>query len=209
MTSTGEEMGLTATLAGLCSRESTSPCTSGGMVAEKKRVCFWAGSQLEDAAHVVDEAHVQHPVGLVQHEDLQPGQVDELLAVEVAQAAGGGHQDVHALFQPLHLGSLAHAAEDDGGAQGQVLAIGLKALLDLEGQLPGGGEDQGPDGAALGLAAAELLENGGGEGAGLAGAGLGAAQHVPAGQRGGNGLLPGWERAARSPGRPGPAGWAR
>ena len=38
------------------------------------------------------------------------------------------------------------------------------------------------------LAAAELLENGGGEGAGLAGAGLGAAQHVPAGQRGGNGF---------------------
>ncbi|CUP79887.1 Uncharacterised protein [Flavonifractor plautii] len=36
---------MTATLAGLCSRESTSPCTSGGIVAEKKRVCFWAGSQ--------------------------------------------------------------------------------------------------------------------------------------------------------------------
>ena len=116
------------------------------------------GQPAKDAAHVVDEAHVQHPVGLVQHEDLQPGQVDELLAVEVAQAAGGGHQDVHAIFQPLHLGGLAHAAEDDGGAQGQVLAIGLKALLDLEGQLPGGGEDQGPDGAALGLMAAKLLE---------------------------------------------------
>ncbi len=52
-------------------------------------------------------------------------------------------------FSGLHLGVLAHAAEDDGGAQGQVLAIGLEALLDLEGQLPGGGEDQGADGAAL------------------------------------------------------------
>ena len=164
------------------------PLHLGGHSGGEKEGLLLGGQPAKDAAHVVDEAHVQHPVGLVQHEDLQPGQVDELLAVEVAQAAGGGHQDVHAIFQPLHLGGLAHAAEDDGGAQGQVLAIGLKALLDLEGQLPGGGEDQGPDGAALGLMAAKLLENGGGEGAGLSGAGLGAAQHVPAGQRGGNGF---------------------
>ena len=129
-------------LGGVVQQGVHQPLHLGGHGGGEEKSLLLGGQPAKDAAHVVDEAHVQHPVGLVQHEDLQPGQVDELLAVEVAQAAGGGHQDVHALFQPLHLGSLPHAAEDDGGAQGQVLA----------------------------------------------GAGLGAAQHVPAGQRGGNGF---------------------
>ena len=45
------------------------------------------------ALDVVDKAHVQHPVGLVQHENLQGIQGDKALVVEVHQAAGGGHQD--------------------------------------------------------------------------------------------------------------------
>ncbi len=74
------------------------PLHLGGHGGGEEEGLLLGGQPAKDAAHVVDEAHVQHPVGLVQHEDLQPGQVDELLAVEVAQAAGGGHQDVHAIF---------------------------------------------------------------------------------------------------------------
>ncbi len=157
-------------------------------MAEKKRVCFLRGSQLQDLLHIVDKAHVQHPVGLVQNEDLQFFHMDIPLIVEILQPAGGGHQNVHARFQLVHLGLLSHPAEDDGGAEGEIFAVGLKALLDLEGQLPGGGEDEGADGAALHRALAEPLKDGGGEGTGLAGAGLGAAQHVPPGQGGGDGL---------------------
>ena len=69
----------------------------------------------------------------------------------------------------------------------QVAAVGQDILLDLEGQLPGGGEDEGPD--TLGPAGGQPLEDGGGKGAGLAGTGLGAAQHVPARQSGGDGLF--------------------
>ena len=137
----------------------------------------------------MDKAHVQHPVGLVQHEDFHPAQVQQALALEVQQAAGGGNQDIQALFDLVHLGLLSHAAEDNGGAQGQVLAVGFEALLDLEGQLPGGGEDEGADIPGphhhVGV---EPLEDRGGEGAGLARAGLGAAQHVPALEGGGDGL---------------------
>src|SRR5699024_5134878 len=57
------------------------------------------------------------------------------------------------------------------------------------GQLPGGGEHQGPDGPAGDLLPVQPLENGGGEGAGLARARLGAAQHVPPVQGGGDGLF--------------------
>ena len=37
------------------------------------------GKQREDLADVVDEAHVEHPVGLVEHEHLDPRQVDRAL----------------------------------------------------------------------------------------------------------------------------------
>ena len=68
-------------------------------------------------------------------------------------------------------------------------AVGLKALLNLDGQLPGGGEDEGADGAAgLGVGG-KALKNGGGEGAGLACAGARTAQYVPARQRSGDGLF--------------------
>ena len=70
-----------------------------------------------------------------------------------------------------------------------MLAVGLKALLDLERQLPGGGENQGTDGPALDGLGVEPLENGGGKGAGLAGAGLGAAQYVPPGEGRRDGLF--------------------
>ena len=137
----------------------------------------------------MDKAHIQHPVGLVQDKDLQPGEVQQLLLVEVGQAAGRGHQDIHTPAQPLHLGGLAHAAENDGGAQLQALAVGLKALLDLEGQLPGGGENEGADGPALDGPGVEPLEDWGGKGTGLACTGLGAAQYVPPGEGRRDGLF--------------------
>ena len=87
----------------------------------------------------MDKAHVQHPVGLVQHKNFQCGQVDKALPDQVIQPSRAGDEDVHALFQRFHLRCLSHAAKDDGAAQFQVLAVGFKAFADLQGQLPGGG----------------------------------------------------------------------
>ena len=44
------------------------------MVAEKKSVCRFSGKRRDDLFDIVDEAHIQHPVGLVQHKDLNFGQ---------------------------------------------------------------------------------------------------------------------------------------
>ena len=96
----------------------------GGHGGREEEGLLLLGEELQDPADVVDEAHVQHAVGLVQDEDLHPAQVQKALALEVQEPARGGHQDIHALFQLLHLGLLPHPAEDDGGAQGQVPAIG-------------------------------------------------------------------------------------
>ena len=41
----------------------------GGMVAEKSAVCRVVGRRLEDRLEVLGEAHVEHLVGLVEHDD--------------------------------------------------------------------------------------------------------------------------------------------
>ena len=115
----------------------------------EKQGLFFLRQPLEDLLHIMDKAHVQHPVRLVQHKDLQLSQVNIPLLIEVGQSSGGGDQNICALLQGLYLGILAHAAEDDGAAQREIGAVGGKALLILERQLPGGGEYQRPDGMAL------------------------------------------------------------
>jgi hypothetical protein len=49
---------------------SANRTTSSGIVAEKSSVCRVAGSARDDPAHVGPEAHVHHPVGFVEHEQL-------------------------------------------------------------------------------------------------------------------------------------------
>ena len=126
----------------------------------------------------MDEAHVQHPVRLVQDEDLHMGQVQQFLIAQVQQAPRGCGEDIDPSFQGFHLRGLAHAAEDHRFPQGQIFAIGVEVVVDLDGQLSGGGEDQGPDAGALAIG--QLLQDGHAECTGFSGARLGAAQDVPA-----------------------------
>ena len=52
---------------------------------------------------------------------------------------GGGGENVHPPLELVHLGGLAHPAEDHRLGEGQVLAVGVEVLVNLNGQLPGGG----------------------------------------------------------------------
>ena len=81
---------------GRLSSVSASDLISAENVAENSR--FWRcfGSSGEHALDVGDEAHVEHAVGLVEHEDLDARKVDVALAVMVEQPAGRGDQDVDA-----------------------------------------------------------------------------------------------------------------
>ncbi len=145
----------------------------------------------DDLADRLDEAQVQHLVGLVQHEDLGRGQVQVLLLDVVQQAAGRGDQDVQTLLQGPLLTAVFHAAEDHRDAEAQVRAIGLEAVADLGGQLTRGAQDQHARRAGLGGDAVfgQAMQDRQGEGGGLAGAGLGDAQQVLAGHDIGDGLF--------------------
>ena len=151
----------------------------------------------DDLPDVVDEAHVEHAVGLVEHEELDLSELQAVALHEIEQAAGRGHHD----FDPLHdradLASHRNAADRQRRCETHMAAVGVEAIEDLSGQLAGRAEHQ--HAAGLGLRPDAVLQNAmqdrKREGCGLAGAGLGDADDVAAGQCDGDGL--GLDRGGR------------
>lgn len=99
-------------------------------------------NQLDDFVDLLQESHPEHFVGLVDDQHPQVGRVEDLPVHHVADPAGGSHDDVHAVLQALlvlgHLG--AAGAQVDLGLQ--VNSQSLDHLEDLDGQLPGRGDDE-------------------------------------------------------------------
>ena len=120
------------------------------------------GQHLHDGADVVDKAHVEHAVGFVEHHDFHFIQSDIFLLHVIQQAAHGGHHDFAAGAQVGSLFVHIYAAKQHGVAQRQVFDVGGGVLVDLVGQLAGGGEHQhahrvhGGRGAGGGVAAQAL-----------------------------------------------------
>ncbi len=141
--------------------------------------------ELDDPADVVDEAHVEHAIGLVQHQDFHAAQVHGALLHVVEQAARRRDEDVHAALERVNLRMDADAAENDGGAHRRVLAIGAHAFLHLRSELARRHEDEHAD---VPLRRAQALQDRQGEAGGLAGAGLRGGEQVAAGEHDGNGL---------------------
>jgi hypothetical protein len=138
---------------------------------------------VEQALHGRQEAEVGHVVGLVEHGDLDAGQVRVPLADEVLEPARAGDEDVDAGREGLDLRVLPDAAEDDGARQ----AGGLRQRLDdgehLVGQLAGRHEDEPARLARTAPAAGQAGDEREAEGEGLAAARAPAPEHVPAGER--------------------------
>jgi hypothetical protein len=106
-----------------------------GIVAENIMVCRSVAQHRRDAAQRMDEADVEHLVGLVENKEPCLAQVDGPAIHQVDQPARRRHEDVGAAGEPLGLRVDRLAADDKGDAQ-----IGrqpLKALDDLIGEFPG------------------------------------------------------------------------
>ena len=144
----------------------------------------------DDFADVVDEAHVEHAVGFVEHQELDLAELEAVALHEVEQAAGGGDHDFDALHHGADLAAHRHAADRQRRGEADVAAIGVEAVEDLTRQFAGRREHQ--HAAALGLHPDAVLQNAvqdrQREGCGLAGAGLGDADDVTAGHCEGDGL---------------------
>jgi hypothetical protein len=103
----------------------------------------------DDALDRLGEAHVEHLVGLIQHQRLKLRQVAEALVDQVQQPPRRGHDDVDTGLERIDLVELADAAEDRRHAGPQMAAEALEAVGDLGDQFARGRQDQDA-GTALG-----------------------------------------------------------
>mmetsp|Transcript_58621 Transcript_58621/g.154989 ORF Transcript_58621/g.154989 Transcript_58621/m.154989 type:complete len:533 (-) Transcript_58621:817-2415(-) len=144
------------------------------------------GHRIQDLLHLGLEAHVDHAVGLVQHDVVALVEDAEAALEGVDEAARGGDDDLDALAdgEALLLDALDAAAADEREApHAHVLAEGHRLVVDLVGQLARGGQHQrlgalaGVLGGDFGLLG-DVDEHGQHEGGGLARARLRDAHHV-------------------------------
>ena len=101
------------------------------------------GHQRQYFLDVVNEAHVQHAVGFIKHQNLHLAQVQRTLACMVQQAAGCGDQNVNATAKLFDLRAHADTAEHHHRGEVEVFAIGANAFLDLRGQFARRRHDEG------------------------------------------------------------------
>ena len=159
------------------------------MVAEKNERLADPRQQSHDALDVGNEAHVEHPVGLVDDQHLDVGEQHLAALEEIDEPAGRRDQHVDAAVElPLLIGE-ALAADEQRHAELVVLAVGLEGVRHLRRELARRLEDERARHAGAGAPGGEDVDHGKGETGGLAGAGLCATQDIASGQHIGDGLF--------------------
>ena len=119
-------------------------------VAENIRFWRCGGNSFDDAADIVDKAHIEHAIRFIQHQHFQIGEFHLALLVQVEQAPRRGHQNVDALAQRGDLRVDLHATKYHGGFERQVRAVRGDALRHLGGEFARGRENQYPDAVRMG-----------------------------------------------------------
>ena len=131
---------------------------------------------LGDFDDVVEEAHVEHAVGFVEHQGVERIELQAAALQVVHQAAGRADHDVGAVLQRGELSTQRHAAAERDDLD---VVFGARQSADfgghLIGQLARGAEHHGLHGEA---ARVQVGQQGQGKGGGLAAAGLGLGNDV-------------------------------
>ena len=142
---------------------------------------------VQQPGHVMDEAHVQHPVRLVQHHGFCRIHPDGAALHVVGQPSRCGHYDLGMFFQRVDLAADGCAAVQAHCPDAGFIGVEDPQLIgDLDGKLPGGGQDHRLNALVLRV---DMLHNGDAVGKGLAGAGGGLGDDVAPGQHDGDGLF--------------------
>ncbi len=97
-------------VSGLCIAHLMSVSICGGIGGGKKRGVTLARAFFDDAAHVGQKSHVEHPVGFVEHEKFDLVEPQRALFQMVEQASGRGDDDVRAGAQFVVLPAVTDAA---------------------------------------------------------------------------------------------------
>ena len=135
----------------------------------------------QDLLDLGQEAHVEHAVGLVQHQDFESAEPRIWVTEMVEKAARCGDEHVSAAAEGMLLRTHAHAAEDGGSGDGRVHGEGIQVLKDLGRELARGRDDQGAGGTPR--LPQQALQDRQKKGCRLPAASHGAGEHVAPGQR--------------------------
>jgi hypothetical protein len=148
----------------------------------------------DDLANVVDESHVQHPVGFIEYEKLDFAEAQRVAADKVEQSSRRRHKHCDPIEQRADLRPHRNAADDQRGAELQVTAIGFEAVEDPARELARWAEFQRATGFAAGrpTIGCQMMQNGQRKGRRLAGTGLGDADHIAARECERNGFKLDW-----------------
>ena len=87
---------------------------------------------------IVNEPHVEHAVGFIEHKEFKRLQGDRLLANQVEQAPRSRHQNVYSAHEVPLLRGIVHTAKNAGGRNCGELSILLKAVFYLDSQFARG-----------------------------------------------------------------------
>ncbi len=140
----------------------------------------------DDLLHVVDEAHVEHPVRLVQHETLDVREVDRTAAEVIEKSARCRHENVAAEAQLDRLARDRGPAVNHERLDRRGRSIPMDRGADLLGELAGRRDDQAARVIGM-LAGRQTLHDRQTVRCGLPGAGVGRSEHVLSLQGGRNG----------------------
>jgi hypothetical protein len=138
----------------------------------------------------VDEAEIEHLVGLVEDEDLDSAKRQRPAIDQIEEPPRGGDEHVDALREGTLLASERHAAEHDRCRKAQVAAVRAETVRDLACEFARWAEDERTAAAPLRLpwVASEPVQDGERKGGRFAGAGLGNPKKIAAGYHIGDGL---------------------
>src|SRR3712207_3281922 len=100
------------------------------------------GRQGEDALDVLEEAEVEHLVGLVEDDEAACGEDERRTLDEVEDTADGADDDVPAGVELRLLGADRRAAERRDDVDALARPVRAQRLRDLDAQLAGRGEDE-------------------------------------------------------------------
>ena len=129
----------------------------------------------QNATNVREKTHVEHHIGFVDDQHVQPGKINGPPADMIQQPAGAGHHDIRT-FEILDLGIDPHAAIHHGAAQACLAAQDLEFAMNLFGQFTGGSDDQCTD--PIAWAIDQPVENGQYKSGRFTRAGLGQPHYI-------------------------------
>ena len=141
----------------------------------------------DDAAHVGQEAHIEHAIGFVEHEHFDVRHLCMSLCDEVQQTTRAGDQDLRAVAQGLDLRRGSDSAVNGGALQLGAHRQHFDHVVDLLRQFARRGDDERARRVALTFE--QFVQNRQHERGGLAGSGLGCTDNVPSAYGGGDGGL--------------------